>query len=217
METAPVTDTAFLFDMDGVIVDSNPLHRLAWDEYNRRHGVEMTEAMYQAMYGKRNGEIIRGYLGEHLTDAEVSAHSAAKERLYRELMAPRVEDALVGGVREFIRRHRVLPMAVATNAELANVHMALNGAELAEYFQVIVTGGDVANAKPHPEIYLRAAELLGMSPDRCIVFEDSYVGVQAGLAAGMRVVGVATTHDDLPGVSLLIRDFRDPMLEEWLS
>ena len=69
-------ELAFLFDMDGVIVDSNPTHRVAWDEYNRRFGVEMTEAMYQSMYGKRNDEIIRGYLGDHLTDAEVFEHGA---------------------------------------------------------------------------------------------------------------------------------------------
>lgn len=205
-----MVDRALIFDMDGVILDSNPLHRVAWDEYNRRHGVETTEAMYRAMYGKRNDEIIRGFLGNHLTDAEVFEHGAAKERLYRELMSPHVGNALVPGVAEFIRRHRNLPMAVATNGERANVDMALNGTGLAGFFGAIVTGGDVVRAKPYPDIYLKAAELLGMHPDQCIVFEDSHAGVQAGLAAGMRVVGVSTTHDDLPGVSLMIHDFNDP-------
>ena len=203
--------------MDGVILDSNPLHRIAWDEYNHRHGVAMTEAMYQTMYGKRNDEIIRGFLGEHLTDAEVFEHGAAKERLYRELMAPQVVNALVPGVAEFIRRHRDLPMGVATNGERANVDMALNGTGLAKFFRVIVSGGDVVRPKPYPDIYLKAAELLHMAPDRCIVFEDSHAGVQAGLAAGMRVVGVSTTHDDLAGVSLMIRDFSDPLLEPALE
>ena len=212
-----MSDLALIFDMDGVIIDSNPTHRVAWDEYNRRHGVETTEAMYQAMYGKRNDEIIRGFLGNHLTDAEVFEHGAAKERLYRELMTPHVADALVPGVADFIRRHKTLPMGVATNGERANVDMALNGTGLAEFFRVIVTGGDVVRAKPYPDIYLKAAELLQMAPGQCIVFEDSHAGVQAGLAAGMRVVGVATTHDQLPGISLLIRDFSDPALERWAT
>jgi beta-phosphoglucomutase len=210
-------DLALIFDMDGVIVDSNPLHRVAWDEYNRRHGVKTTEAMYEAMYGKRNDEIIRFFLGEGLTDAEVFEHGAAKERLYRELMTPEVRDAFVPGVGQFIRRHRDLPMAVATNGERANVDMALNGTGLTELFRAIVTGVDVVRAKPHPDIYLKAAELLRMVPDQCIVFEDSHAGVQAGLAAGMRVVGIATTHDDLTGVSLMIRDFTDPGLETALK
>jgi beta-phosphoglucomutase len=208
---------ALIFDMDGVILDSNPLHRVAWDEYNRQHGVEMTEAMYQTMYGKRNDEIIRSFLGNHLTDIEVFEHGAAKERLYRKLMTPRVESALVPGVAEFIRRHKDLPMAVATNGERANVDMALNGTGLAEFFRVAVTGADVVRPKPHPDIYLKAAELLHIAPENCIVFEDSHAGVQAGLSAGMRVVGIATTHDDLKGVELIVQDFNDSKLQTYVT
>ena len=208
---------AFLFDMDGVLIDSNPLHRQAWNEYNRRHGVETTDAMFQAMYGKRNDEIIRDFLGQHLSDDEVFEHGAAKERLYREMMTPQVNESLVPGVREFILRHAGVPMAVATNGELANARMALDGTGLGEYFEVVVTGADVVNPKPHPDIYLKAAEMLGVSPGSCVVFEDSYTGVQAGVAAGMKVVGIGTTHHDLPGVSLLIPDFNDPSLESWLA
>ncbi len=112
---------AFLFDMDGVIVDSNPLHRDSWAEYNRRQGVETTEAMQQRMYGKRNDMIVRDYLGQHLTEAEVTAHGAAKEKLYREMLAPRLAATLVTGLVAFLQRHQSMPMAVATNAERANV------------------------------------------------------------------------------------------------
>lgn len=204
---------ALIFDMDGVILDSNPLHRVAWDQYNRQHGVEMTEAMYRTMYGKRNDEIIRGFLGNHLTDAEVFEHGAAKERLYRQLMTPQVESALLPGLADFIRRQRDFPMAVATNGERANVDMALNGTGLAQFFEVIVTGADVVRPKPHPDIYLKAAELLHVAPENCIVFEDSHAGVQAGLSAGMRVVGISTTHEDLKGVDLIVKDFKDPKLQ----
>lgn len=207
---------ALIFDMDGVLIDSNSMHRLAWEEYNRRHGVETTEAMQQRMYGKRNDQIIRDFLGEHLTDSEVFAHGAAKEALYREMMRPMIRRELVPGVVEFVSRHRDLALAVATNAEPANLDFVLDEAGLRPFFRILVTGLEVKNPKPHPEIYLRTAGLLSVSPESCVVFEDSYAGVQAGLAAGMRVVGVSTTHEDLPGVSLLIRDFDDPALEPWL-
>jgi beta-phosphoglucomutase len=212
---------ALIFDMDGVIIDSNPLHRIAWAEYMRRHGVETTEAMQQRMYGKRNDEIVRDFFGDHpgvhLSDDEVFAHGAAKEALYREMMKPRIEESLVPGIREFLARHRNLDLAVATNAEPANVDFVLDHSGIRPFFRVIVNGHQVTNPKPHPEIYLLVAEEMQVPPENCIVFEDSYTGVASGLAAGMRVVGVGTTHDDLPGVSLLIRDFNDPALESWLS
>jgi beta-phosphoglucomutase family hydrolase len=208
---------AFLFDMDGVIVDSNPLHRESWAEYNRRHGVETTEAMQQRMYGKRNDMIVRDYLGKHLTDAEVFAHGAAKEKLYREMLGPVLAETLVPGLVAFLERHQDVPKAVATNAEPANVEFVLRAAGLDRFFRIAVNGQQVANPKPHPDVYLRAAELLGIPPATCVVFEDSHGGVAAGLAAGMRVVGITTTYKDLPGASVLARDFNDPSIETWLS
>jgi beta-phosphoglucomutase len=167
------------------------------------------------MYGRRNDQIVRDFLGEHLTDAEVLQHGAAKERVYRELMAPRLAEALVPGVREFITRHKQIPKAVATNAEPANVDFVLDGAGLRNFFAVVVDGHQVSRPKPHPEIYLRASDLVGVPPEFCLVFEDSETGVQAGLSAGMRVVGVNTTHEQLAGVSLQVDNFLDPALEPW--
>jgi beta-phosphoglucomutase family hydrolase len=206
---------ALIFDMDGVIVDSNPWHRAAWEEYNRGLGVEMTEEMTRRMYGKRNAELIREFYGRDLDDAEVFAHGAAKETLYREMMKPHLNGALVPGIREFLARHRDLALAVATNAEPPNVNFVLDETGLRPFFRVIVNGHEVAHPKPHPEIYLRVADALGVTPADCVVFEDSYAGVEAALAAGMQVVGISTTHDDLAGVALLIRDFNDPALEAW--
>jgi len=208
---------AFIFDMDGVIVDSNPLHRVSWEEYNRRYGILTTDEMQQWMYGKRNDEIVRGFFGEHLGEDEIAQHGAAKEALYRTLMEPQIESALVPGIHQFLERHNNLPMAVGTNAEPANVDFVLRNGGLREHFRAVVDGHQVHNAKPHPEVYLRAADLLDVAPEFCVVFEDSSTGVEAGLAAGMRVVGIRTTHEELPGVSLMIRDFNDPALDAWLT
>ena len=208
---------ALILDMDGVIVDSNRWHRVAWAEYNRRHGIETDEAMQQRMYGKRNDDIVRDFFGDHLSNAEVHAHGAAKERLYREMIRPALNEALVPGVREFLVRHRGEPIGMASNAEPENVEFLVEEAGLRPYFRVLVDGHQVANPKPHPDIYLRAAELLGVWPADCVVFEDSLPGVEAARAARMAVVGLTTTHDVLPGVDLVIRDFTSPALEPWLA
>lgn len=213
----PAAVRALIFDMDGVVVDSNPLHRAAWLEYNRRHGIETTEAMQARMYGKRNDEIVRDFFGASLADADIVRHGADKERLYREMLSPRLSEALVPGLRDFLAKHRDLPLALATNAEPANVDFVLDGAQLRDFFRVIVDGHQVARPKPHPEIYLLAADLLGVRPEFCVVFEDSHTGVEAGLGAGMRVIGVSTMHQELPGVALQVANFHDPALEPWLD
>ena len=92
----------------------------------------------------------------------------------------------------------------------------LERAGLRQYFQVVVDGHQVRRPKPDPEIYLRAAELLGIAAQDCIVFEDSLAGIEAARGAGMRPVGVRTTHAELPGAALTIDDFRSAELEPWL-
>jgi beta-phosphoglucomutase family hydrolase len=206
-----------IFDMDGVLINSNPLHRTAWMLYNQRQGIQTSEAMLEFMYGRRNDEIVRHFLGPDLSAGAVQAHGAAKERLYRELMAGRIQEYLVPGVRQFMGAHSAAPMALATNAEPANVDFLLEAAGLGDCFQAIVDGGQVRSPKPDPEIFLRAAALLRVEPRNSIVFEDSYAGIQAARNAGMRVVGIRTTHPLLPGADLAVDHFLSAELKEWLS
>ncbi len=213
----PSSGLALLFDMDGVIVDSNPIHRVAWECFNRRYGIETTEEMHRFMYGRHNSEIVRGYFGDDLSPEEVFARGAAKEALYREIAAEKIEEMLVPGIREFLNRYSELPMGVASNAEAANIQLILERAGLKSSFQAVVSGGEVRRPKPDPEIFLRVAELLAVRPENCIVFEDSLGGVQAGLAAGMRVVGIRTTYVDLPGTSIKVDNFLSSPLRKWLA
>jgi HAD superfamily hydrolase (TIGR01509 family) len=203
--------------MDGVIIHSNPVHCEAWVQYNRRFGIETDEAMLQRMLGRRNDQIVRDFFGGHVALEEVRAHGAAKEALYREIIGTRVREALVPGVLEFLARHQDIPIGLATNAEPANVEFLFERAGLRPFFRVVVDGHQVANPKPHPDVYVKAAELLGAAAVDCVVFEDSHSGIQAARAAGMRVVGIRTTHAELPGVDLAIDDFRSPVLEPWLA
>jgi HAD superfamily hydrolase (TIGR01509 family) len=202
--------------MDGVIVDSNPTHRAAWELFNRRYGIQTTEAMHQRMYGKHNADIVRDYFGPDLPDEEVAARGAAKEEVYRQLAGERIEQMLVPGLREFLEAYREVPKGVGSNAEPANVEFILDRSRLRPYFQAVVDGHMVRNPKPHPEVFLRVADMLGCDPANCIVFEDSPTGVQAGLAAGMRVVGLGTTFGDLPGTSITVDNFLSGLLRRWL-
>jgi beta-phosphoglucomutase family hydrolase len=207
---------ALIFDMDGVIVDSNGMHRASWEAFNRRYGLETTEEMHQRMYGKRNDQIVRDFFGDAISVAEVDLRGRAKEQLYREMMAGRAEEFLVPGLRGFLERHRDLPMAVASNAEPENVAFILDELRLRPFFRVLVDGHQVHNPKPHPDVYLRAAELLQIDPADCIVFEDSHSGAAAAVAAGMRVVGLRTTFDNLPGTLFTTDNFQNGELDSWL-
>lgn len=208
---------ALIFDMDGVIVDSTPTHTEAWRRYLQRHGIDIP-GIQERMLGKHNAEIVRDFFATpELDDDIVFQHGAEKEKLYREIIAPDLGNRMVSGIREFLHRHRGIPMGVATNAEPANVDFVLDHAGIRKYFRAIVDGHEVERPKPFPDVYLRAAELLKTAPDDCVVFEDSPAGVQAAHAAGMRVVGITTTTASLGGVDLLISDFLDPELEPWLQ
>lgn len=210
---------SFVFDLDGVVVDSNRVHAACWREYLRRFGVETPEDFDLRMFGRRNDEIVRDTFGPDLDPAEVFRHGAEKEKLYREVMRPVLQEHLVPGVAQFLERHRDVPTAVATNGEPANADFVIDTGGLRSYFRTVINGHQVERPKPDPEIYFRAAELLSTSPANCIVFEDSRAGVEAARSSGARVVGVRTTHSEseLPRVDKSIRDFFDPELELWLS
>jgi HAD superfamily hydrolase (TIGR01509 family) len=208
---------ALILDLDGVIVDSNPVHVQVWGEYLRRHGVDNCTSLPERMYGRRNDEIVRDLFGQHLSTQEVLAHGAAKEALYRQAMQAQLAQRLVPGVVGFLERHRGTPTGLASNAEPANVEFVLREAGLRDYFSAIVDGHQVERPKPDPQVYLRAASLLGILPRDCIVFEDSEAGVQSARAAGARVVALRTTHACFPQADLVIENFLSPELELWLG
>jgi beta-phosphoglucomutase len=204
-----------VFDLDGVIIDSNPVHTQAWCAYLERFGID-TDGIDTRMHGKRNDEIVRELFGRTLDRDKVHAHGAAKEELYRRMMGDQLRQRLVPGVTDFLERHRDTAMGLASNAEPANVDFVIDGAELRRYFRAIVNGHEVTKPKPDPEIYLQVARLLKASPQDCVVFEDSPAGITAAQAAGTRVVVVEPNGTPHPSAELTIRDFCSPELERWL-
>lgn len=214
MIAAPL-ELALIFDMDGVLIDSNPLHSEVWRDYLEQFSIS-SEDIDRRMHGKRNDQIVRELFGPEISEFEVFAHGAAKEALYRERMMPRIEENLMPGLRAILEAHRSHSLGVGSNAEPANVHFVLEHASLRAYFRAVVDGHQVENPKPAPDIYLRVAEQLRTSPANCIIFEDSDSGITAARAAGARVVGVCRQGRQLAGTDLSIRDFADPQLAAWL-
>ncbi|MFO0504710.1 MAG: HAD family hydrolase [Acidobacteriota bacterium] len=207
---------ALIFDMDGVLIDSNPLHGKVWRQYLQKFSVS-AEDLDTKMQGKRNDDILRALFGAVLSHREIQAHGAAKEALYRQSMASQLEENLMPGLRNILNQNRHRPLGVGSNAEPANIDLVLDGAQLRGYFRAVVDGDQVAKPKPAPDIYLRVADLLAVAPHNCIVFEDSPSGITAARARGARVVGICRLGRNLPGTDLSIRDFADPALTGWLS
>lgn len=207
---------AFIFDLDGVIVNSMPMHTEAWRLYLHRHGIA-SDRIVEMMHGRRNDEIVGHFFGQQLTPDQIFQHGADKEALFREMIRPSLNENLVPGIAEFLRRSEQVPTGLASNAEPLNIDFVLDSAGIRKYFKAIVDGHQVARAKPFPDIYLRAAELLGVAPRNCIIFEDSPAGIEAAVQSGAQVVAVKTHPGDLPEVQLEVRDFLDPALELWLS
>jgi HAD superfamily hydrolase (TIGR01509 family) len=201
--------------MDGVIIDSTPMHNRAWEVYLERCGRDSTQVQ-KRMHGLRNDDIVRDFFGKDLREDEIREHGAAKERLYREMMAPVLERNLIPGVRGMLEELHPAPMAVASNAEPANIDFVLDGAGIRDKFLTVVDGHFVERPKPDPEIYLKAAEFIGVKPENCVIFEDSIPGVRAAVASGARVVALTTTLPRFEGAHVHVKDFLDPHLTEWL-
>lgn len=209
------TGLALIFDLDGVIVDSMPLHTQAWLRYLEQLGIYRNDLVTR-MHGRRNDEIVREFLGP-VSDEILHEHGGAKERLFREMMGENLTRNLVPGIETFLARTEGLPVALATNAEPANVAFVLDGANLRRWFKAVADGSQVRNAKPAPDVFLAAGDRLGVAPRNCIVFEDSPTGITAARAAGMRVVGILTHAPRLDDVDVAVPNFLDPELEQWLA
>jgi beta-phosphoglucomutase len=208
---------AMIFDLDGVLIHSMPLHIAAWQRYLANFGMSCGDIEH-LMHGKRNSELVRELFGSELAEDAVFEHGAAKERLFRQMLLEADLSAChVQGLAEFLERHKHLPKAIGSNAEPANIDFVIDRFHLRPYFRVIVNGQQVQRPKPFPDVYLKAAELLRFEPRDCIVFEDSPTGVEAARAAGMRVVAIETTPTEFEHVDLKVHDFLDPQLDAWLA
>ncbi len=186
---------AVIFDMDGVLIDSGPPHHVSWQIVAKRAGMNVSAERFASTFGRPSRDIIRIIWGEGIAAAAIERIGAEKEAAYRELVRDQVP--IMPGCREALARLRQagLRMAVATSGPPENLDLTLDGGGIRPFFDVTVHGFDIQHGKPAPDCFLLAAERLGISPAACVVIEDAVVGVQAAVAAGMRVIGFAPNGD----------------------
>jgi len=212
-----------LFDWDGVIIDSRRHHEESWERLAAELGKPLPEGHFLKGFGRKNEFIIPEMLGWTKELEEIHRISLRKEELYREVVSDWGLEALPG-VRTWMERLRDagVPCAIGSSTHLANIDLSLGMIGLAEFFQGIVTAEDVHHGKPDPEVFLVAAQRVDRAPERCVVFEDAHVGIQAARAGGMRVVGVATTHtiEELTEPDLAVHrldELEPATLSKWFS
>ena len=189
---------AVLWDVDGTLVDSAEYHWLTWRETLLGEGYELTRAQFDASFGQRNDEILRGYFGAELAAAEVARIGDAKEERYRELVRARGIEPLPG-VRHWLWKLKTegWRQAIASSAPRLNLDAILKALGLEEFFDAIASAEDVTRGKPDPQIFLAAAAKVSVEPECCVVVEDAPAGVEAARRAGMRRVGVLSSHGAL--------------------
>jgi HAD superfamily hydrolase (TIGR01509 family) len=187
---------AYLFDCDGTIADSMPLHYVAWKQALGEHGCDFPEDLFYQWGGMPVHEIISTLSQRHGLRMPVEQVAVRKENLYYEYL-PRL--TAVPEVLEVIETsHGSLPFAVVSGSTRESVTASLQSLRLLDKFDTLVCAGDYQRSKPHPEAFLLAAERLGVAPEKCLVFEDTALGIEAATAAGMASVKVLQPWERAP-------------------
>jgi beta-phosphoglucomutase len=206
-----------IFDFDGVIVDSHPVHVQAWKSFLLSHGKGVGDAEISFLQeGAKREEILQHFLGD-LTPEQVRLYGDEKDKLFH---ARASEVKLVRGFLKFLDQIDAagLPSAVATSGSRRRVEQALETFNLHNRFRVVVTGDDVARGKPDPALFLRAANVLRVEPSRILVCEDAVAGVIAANAAGMKCFAIAAQGRESllneAGADLVVEDFEQTSLNE---
>lgn len=184
---------AFIFDLDGVIVDTAKYHFLAWQKIANRLGIDFTHEHNEQLKGVsrvRSLDIILGLGGVEATQPEKDTWLAEKNEDYLSYITTMNEDEILQGVVPVLEFLKDNNQKIALGSASKNARPILEKVNILHYFDAIVDGNDVTNAKPDPEVFLRAAQLLGAASEDSIVFEDSVAGVQAANIAGMTSIGI---------------------------
>ncbi len=208
---------AFLFDLNGTMIDDMQYHINAWHRILSELGANISlEQMKEECYGK-NDELLERMLPGRFTREEISTMSFEKEKQYQEDYKPQL--ALLPGLHIFLQNAvtQRIQMAIGSAAIIFNIDFVLDNLNLRSYFDVIVGAEDVKASKPDPETYLSCSCKLGIDPADCIVFEDSVKGVESALLAGMKAVVITTMHeenefDQYSNVLLFVKDYTDERL-----
>jgi beta-phosphoglucomutase len=201
-----------VFDFDGVVVDSHPAHLRAWKSFLNSVGKTVSEEqLHFALDGRKRDEILRHFMGELDAD-RILEYGLRKEQFFRDEV---ISVKTVDGLADFLEslQSEQLAVAIASSGSKNRIHFLLDRFGLKKYFQEVVSGDEVEHGKPHPALFLKAAERLGLDPSLLVVFEDAVSGVEAAKSAGMKCVGIA----GLDRVSILLAAGADHVVPDFRS
>lgn len=209
-------NSAVIFDMDGVICHTNPFHTKAFEQFFAKRDLYPTyEEFAEHMFGKSNSYILKHFLKREIVGQEFLDMEFEKESLFREIYADHIET--IPHFLTFLEslKSHGFKTGVATSAPKANLELIMGRLGFEPKMESILASENVSKHKPDPEVYLTSAQNLGIVPSNCIVFEDSFSGVSAGLNAGMQVVGVLSSHtkEELPPCTFYINDYSEISVE----
>lgn len=201
---------AVIFDLDGTLLDNNSFHLKSWIEYLKNIGRKISEEEYNKnINGRTNKDVIEYIYERKMSDEEIVKYTLEKEALYRKIYQPFIKP--VKGLIHFLEilKTKNIPMAIATSGIQPNIDFMFEHVPIKKYFKTVVNSSHITKGKPDPEIYLKVALLLGVSPKNCLVFEDAVVGIKAAKAAGMKVIAVATTQtkEELSIADMIVDDY----------
>ena len=192
-----------IFDIDGVLLDSYKMHYECWRTIAEKHSIYVSEKEFDSLFGRRGSEIVREIWGKDLPGEQVVAIHRQKQALYRENLQRNFPE--MDGAIQLIDALAAegFVLGIGSSAPPENVEMSLNGLGRAKSFKAVVTGSDVTRGKPDPQVFLLAAQRMGLKPADCAVIEDAVAGIAAALAGGMTAIALAGTA---PAESLTMAD-----------
>ncbi|MFY7911957.1 MAG: beta-phosphoglucomutase [Emticicia sp.] len=209
----------FLFDLDGVIVETAIFHYQAWRKMANDLGFDISEEFNETLKGVSRMDSLNLIL-EHgnvvLTEEEKLELAAKKNEHYLTLVSKMTADDILPGVREFFAQIKQTDIKIALGSVSKNAKMILEGVGLINDFDAIIDGTKISKGKPDPEVFLKGAAELGLSPEECLVFEDAVAGVEAGKNARMKVVGIGHA-EVLTKADIVLPGFENIDLTELLS
>jgi len=203
-----------IFDMDGVILDSNPYHRKAWMNFLRKRGVNIDEKTFlDKIFGTTGKEALQVLLNEKLTDEVLEEYTRAIDAEFRENFAKTENIEPIVGLNAFLDSisRAGCKIALGTSAPPENVEIVFERLKISKYFDLIVDQSQISKGKPDPEIYNKVVQRMGLPKEECVVLEDSLAGVISACRAGIKVIGITSSQPDEAlknvGASICIKDY----------
>jgi beta-phosphoglucomutase family hydrolase len=205
-----------IFDVDGVLVDTGPIHFESWVKMASEIGIIFNKQFFEATFGQQSIYITRKLVGRNVDPNLVEKWAQLKETYYREIVKDKIKP--LPGVIELIKDLKAnnFKLAVGSSGPPENVDLLLKSLKIEKFFDSIITAADVQNGKPSPDVFLFASQEIYVKPENCVVIEDAPVGIEAAKIANMKCIALTTTYDNvkLRRADLIVQDLSYVTVED---